>query len=101
MADRHAQLAELGAEVVVLAPGTPAAAADLVARLAQPVRVLPDPSGQALDALGFRRVAGLIRRSGTLVVDRQGRLRYARRVTNPTASLVLDEVLEALRAAGG
>jgi peroxiredoxin len=99
LAARRDELAALGAEVVVLGPGTAEEAARLRERLGVSIPVLGDPAGAALDALGLTRVLGPLRSSGCVVVDRDGVVRYALRTANPAAALRLPEILRVLGAA--
>jgi peroxiredoxin len=98
LAAGSAELRALGAEVAVLAPGRAEEARRLQAELHPPLPVFADPSGAALDALGFTRT-GPVRRSGVVVLDAAGQVRYARRTLNPSGSLDMAELRRALGGA--
>ncbi len=96
MAARADQLKRLGAEVFVIGPGTEERAAQLKQRLGVSIPVLGDPTGAGLDALGLTKVLGPFRSSGTVVVDRDGKVLHALRTANPNAGLRLPAILSAL-----
>jgi peroxiredoxin len=66
-----------------------------------PVPVLADPTRSTYLAYGFTKVARLIQRSGTVLVERTGVIRYLHRSTNPQSSLKKDELWSAVRAVHG
>ena len=101
MAAQFETVRAAGAQVSVIGPGAATDAAHLADRLKTPFPVLADPSGGGLDALGCTRVMGPLRRSGTLVVDAAGMVRYARQTANAAAALAWGEVFHALQAARG
>lgn len=88
LATRKEELANCGATVLAIGPGSRKEAAGLAASLTQPIPVLADETGAVPAAFGFRRVMlGAILQSGAIIVDRGGTVRYVRRVTNPGAAL--------------
>lgn len=92
------RLKSYGAAVAVIGPGTREEAAKLAAKMKKPIPVLADETGEVAAAYGFRRVLfRTVLQSGTVVVDRDGVIRYVRRVTNPSASLDEDGLFLALR----
>jgi peroxiredoxin len=99
LAAHQEELARLGAEVAVIGPGSQQQADRLRRRLGVALPILGDPTGAALDALGLTRVLGPLRASGAVVVDREGRVRYALRTANPSAALRLPAILQALGGA--
>lgn len=101
LAGRYQEFRDLGAEVLVLGPGRPAAAARLAEYLRVPFRILADPSGAGIDNLGLRRFLGFLRESGSIVLDREGVVRYAHTTINPGTALPLDDVLATLRVVQG
>ena len=98
MAARKSEFAALGAKVAVVGPGTMEEARALSQRLRIDIPVLGDPDGRALDALGLTRVLGPLRSSGSVVIDREGIVRYALRTANPMGALRMADVLGALQA---
>lgn len=84
--------------MIAIGPGTREDAKRLAAKLKHPIPVLADESGSVAAAYGFRRVMfGAIQQSGALIVDRDGVIRYARRVTNPSSALDEKGLFLALR----
>lgn len=97
-------LKERGIEVLVIGRGSEAAARRVRALLRLPFPVLADPERSAYAAFGLEKVAYIIQRSATFVVDRDGVVRHARHSANPHASMRRDELLAALETlppAGG
>lgn len=87
-----------GATALFLGPGSPSDAAKLASRLQSPFPVLADEDGSVAAAYGFRRVMlKTILQSGTVLVDRDGVIRYVRRSTNPSGALDVDSLFLALR----
>lgn len=88
LAARKATFDSYGTSLIAVGPGSPRDAQRLAATLEGPIPVLADETGAVPAAFGFRRVMlGSISQSGTVIVDRDGIIRYARRVTNPSAAL--------------
>jgi peroxiredoxin len=100
LAGRAEQLRGMGAEAVVVGPGSAEEATRLAKRLGVTIPVLGDPTGDALDALGLTRVLGPLRSTGSVVVDREGTVRYSLRTANPAAALPMAKILDVLGALG-
>lgn len=84
--------------MLAIGPGTRDDAKKLAGTLKKSIPVLADETGDVAAAFGFRRVMfGAIQQSGALIVDRDGVIRYARRVTNPSAALDEKSLFVALR----
>ncbi len=92
-------LSARGVRLLVLGPGGAEDAARLAGR--RGVAVAADPSGRALDALGCTAVIGPFRRSGTVLLDERGTVRFAVRAANPSAALPWGQVVTALSAMWG
>jgi len=97
LAARYQEFRDLGAEVLVVGPGRPEAAAHLAERLKVPFPILADPSDAGRESLGLRRFLGFLRESGAVVLDREGVVRYAHRTINAAAALPLEAILTTLR----
>jgi len=92
-------LAERGAHALVIGGGT-AAAARMAGRLLKtPFPILHDPERDVYRAYGFGRRMGVIQQSGTVLVDRDGIIRYAERGLNPFEALDPGALLRVLEAA--
>lgn len=99
MAKRYDQLKALGAEVVVVGPGSSPDAARLAQNLSLPFPVLADPDRGALLAFGFEsRLWGILQQNGTVLVNRSGKAEVLARTSNPGASLNMADLEAALRA---
>lgn len=99
LAKQADEIARQGAELVVIAPGTAADAAKLKQALSLPFTVLADATGEVVSTYGVpRSLFGLIQRSASIVIDREGVIRYLRRGINPAQSMVEAEFMDALRA---
>ena len=95
-----AGLAERDARVLVIGGGT-AIAARMAARfLRLPFPVLHDPERAVYRAYGFERKLGVIQQSGTVLVDRDGIVRYRTVGLNPFAALDRGALLGALEDPG-
>ena len=81
-----------------IAPGGPRMAKGVAASLGLPFPLLHDPKAEVFARFGFEKRLYIIQQSGTVLVDRSGRIRYARRSANPSASLDLPELMERLAA---
>ena len=69
--------------------------------LKSPFPFLADPGHTAYDAFGFGTIAYVLQKSGTVVVERGGRITMLHRALNPNRSLVradLDAAVAALPA---
>ena len=82
---------------VIAIGGSGANAASRIARLFRtPFPVVGDPNRTAYRAYGFAKTALVIQQSGTVLVDRNGIIRYVHRVANPQHSFPRDELLRAV-----
>ncbi len=93
----QAALEELGTALIIVVPGTLEQAGKIAKLLRATFPVLADPDRRAVRRFGLGRWLLLMQRSGTAVVDRDGRLTYMRRSTNPVGALDLAELLSAVR----
>lgn len=99
LAKQADEIARQGAELLVIAPGTQGDAAKLKEGLNLPFTVLADATGEVVSAYGVpRSLFGLIQRSASIVIDRDGVIRYLRRGINPAQSMVEAEFMDALRS---
>jgi hypothetical protein len=94
LAGQAATLGNRGVRVLVAGPGRAEEAGRLSERYGIPV--VADPTGKALDALGCTTVFGPFRRSGSVVLDASGTVRYAVQTPNPNAALPWHEITQAL-----
>ncbi|HEX2909562.1 MAG TPA: peroxiredoxin family protein [Chloroflexia bacterium] len=85
-------------EVVVIGGGSPAEAEKLAAIYKLPFAVAADPNREVYSRYGLDKAAGIIQRSGSILVDKAGRVRYVQRAILPTGSLSKSEVVEAVKA---
>jgi hypothetical protein len=95
LAARQPSLAPQG-RLVLLGPGR---SPDLRAVAGLGAEAWADPSGAALDALGFRRVAGLVRQSGLVLLHADGAVEVLDRGANPARRLAYDQALRRLAEA--
>lgn len=89
--------------MLAIGPRGEAAAALAAEKMGVPYPVLADPGRQAYRAYGFTKSLWIIQQSGTVLIDREGVVRYLRRSTNPQKSLdeqALLRHLEALKGTG-
>jgi peroxiredoxin len=92
-----------GAKVLAIGPRGQAAAALAAKKMGVPFPVLADPGRQVYRAYGFTKSLWIIQQSGTILIDREGVVRYEHRSTNPQKSLdeqALLRHLEALKGTG-
>jgi len=92
----HDELRRLGAAVYAIAPGGPRMAKAVAGMLKLPFPLLYDPKAEVFARFGFEKKLFVIQQSGTVLVDREGVIRYALRSTNPGASLDLEVLLRQL-----
>jgi peroxiredoxin len=83
----YPQFQAAGAEVLVILGESPERAARYGALLQTPFPILSDPSRAVYHRYGLEKAYLLIQRTASVVVDRGGRIRYLKRVTNPMAWL--------------
>lgn len=69
-------------------------------KMEAPFPVLADPGRQAYRAYGFTKSLWVIQKSGWILLDKNGVVRYTRRSTNPQNSFDEAELLKALREQG-
>ncbi len=62
---------------------------------------LPTRTARSTEHTGLTRAAGIIQRSGTFLIDRDGMLLYAQTSVNPQGSFNRGRVLRALEALSG
>jgi peroxiredoxin Q/BCP len=88
-----------GADVLVILGDTPERALKYSESLHTPFPVLADPERDVYRRFGLDKTLLFIQRTASVVVDRQGVIRYIKRATNPTTWLQeSQELLEATRA---
>lgn len=88
-----------GAEVIVILGDTPERAIKYAEQLKVPFPVLADPERRVYQALDLNKVAFVIQRTASVIVDREGVIRYVKRATNPMTWL--QESLELLEFVKG
>lgn len=81
-----------------IAPGGPRMAKTVAAALKLPFPLLYDPKAEVFKRFGFEKRMYVIQQSGTVLVDREGAIRYATRSANPGVSLALPELLRRVAA---
>jgi len=72
-----------GAEVLIVLGDSLERAAKYAEQLKAPFPVLADPERTVYRAYDLDRVAFVIQRTASVIVDRKGRIRYIKRATNP------------------
>lgn len=92
----YPQLQASGTDVLVIGGGTQEEANRLSETYKLPFTVAADPDRETYHNYGLHRAMGMIQRSGSIVVDKQGIVRYVQRVTLPTGALDKKELLAAL-----
>lgn len=92
----HDELQSHSVQVFAIGAAPTAKAAHIAEVFKSPFPVLADPSRSAYLSYGFSKVLGLIQKSGTVLVDRGGVIRYLNRVAKPQNSLKKDELLAAV-----
>lgn len=91
------ELQAQSATALVIGGGSPAAAARVHRLLGMSFPVLSDPDRRTYRAYGFEKAWKLIQRSGTVLVDKDGILRYRRGGLNPRSAMSRTELLEELQ----
>ena len=90
-----------GAEVLVILGDAPELAARYGASLHVPFPILADPTEAIYHRFGLHKALLLIQRTASVVVDRDGTIRYLKRATNPGTWLQeSQELLQAVRQLG-
>ena len=69
-------------------------------KMEAPFPVLADPGRQAYRAYGFTKSLWVIQKSGWVLLDKEGIVRYTHRSTNPQNSLDEGELLDVLEEQG-
>lgn len=101
LAEHAGEYTALGAQILVVVPEGPPAARAWAARQRLPFPVVTGADGSPHEAVGLvRAVFGTMQRSGTVLVDRAGLIRYTKTATMPTAGYDRPAVLRALTALG-
>lgn len=85
-------------EVIVIGGGSPADAEKLAATYRLPFAVAADLEREVYNRYGLHKAAGIIQRSGSILVDKAGRVGYVQRAILPTGSLSKSEVVEVIKA---
>src|SRR5215471_16381423 len=88
-----------GADVLVILGDSPERVARYGASLHVPFPILADPTEAVYHRFGLHKALLLIQRTASVVVDRNGVIRYLKRATNPTTWLrESQELLQAVQA---
>jgi peroxiredoxin len=90
----YSQLQQRGTTVLVVGGGSQQEAQRLSSRLQLPFPVAADTDGEVYHRYGLEKVMLFLQRSGTILIDKQGKVSYIHRVTNPGASVDKDELLK-------
>lgn len=90
----YSQLQQRGTTVLVVGGGSQQEAQRLSSRLQLPFPVAADLDGEVYHRYGLEKVMLFLQRSGTMLIDKQGKVSYIHRVTNPGASFDKDELLK-------
>jgi thioredoxin-dependent peroxiredoxin len=83
----YPDLEDRDVEVLVIGGGNSRDAARLARTFDVPFTVLADPDRAVYMQYNLDKMIGLIQRSATVLVDKQGIIRYLHRATNPNNSL--------------
>lgn len=98
LAAAKARFYSYGVVPLIIGPGSPTAAENLASRLQIPYPVLADETGRVAAAYGFRKVLfNTVLQSGTILIDKDGVIRYARRSANPSSGYDAEALFLALR----
>jgi peroxiredoxin len=79
----YPELQAAGAEVLVILGDTPERAARYGTALRVPFSILADPTEAVYHQFGLHKSLLLIQRTASVIVDRDGTIRYLKRATNP------------------
>jgi thioredoxin-dependent peroxiredoxin len=91
-----------GADVLVILGDSPEGAARYGMSLHVPFPILADPTEAVYHRFGLHKALLLIQRTASVVVDRNGLIRYLKRATNPGTWLQeSQELLQVVRQLGG
>ena len=89
------ELKSRGTDVLVIGGGNAAAATKLGLSLKLPFPVLADPDRAVYGSFGLDKRL-FIQTSATVLIDKNGTIRYILRATNPRNSFDKDELLKAI-----
>ena len=92
------ELAARNVQALVIGCGNGTIASWITGLFRHTVPVLVDRDLSVYKSLGFTRGLGIIQRTGTVLIDRHGVLRYARRTANATTSFRREELRRAVLA---
>lgn len=81
----YPEVQSAGGDVLVILGNSPERAARYGAALHVPFLILADPTEAVYHRFGLHKALLLIQRTASVVVDRNGTIRYLKRVTNPGA----------------
>lgn len=84
LAKLHKQFNDIGAEFIIILGATLEKAKRYVDMLKLPFPVLSDPNREVYRVYELEKFFMLIQRTASIVVDRDGRVQYLKRTTNPT-----------------
>jgi len=87
LAKLHKQFNDTGAEFIIILGDTLEKAKRYVDMLKLPFPVLSDPNREVYSVYELEKFFMLIQRTASVVVDRDGRVQYLKRTTNPNAWL--------------
>lgn len=79
----YPEIQAAGADVLVILGDTPDRAARYGASLNVPFPILADPTHEVYHRFDLERAYLVMQRTASVVVGREGRIRYIRRATNP------------------
>lgn len=97
----YPELQAAGAEVLVILGDSSERAARYGASLHVPFPILADPEEVVYHRFGLHKALLLIQRTASVVVDRNGTIRYLKRATNPGTWLQeSQELLQVVRQLG-
>lgn len=86
----------MGARIIAVGPGSDASADRIKSLFKLHYQLFGDRRASVYGLFGFRKVLAVIQQSGTVVIDRQGIIRYLHRTPNPQDALRMKDVLAKL-----
>lgn len=95
----YKELKARGIEVLVIGGGALYRAKAMAEKLNAPFPVLSDPDRSIYERYNLHKRLGLVQQSGTVLVDKEGTVRYIKRFTNPQAWIGSAEITSLLDAA--
>ncbi len=96
LARLYPELQAQGVEVIVIGGGEQKVAERLVETFKLPFAVAGDKDRAVYHRYGLEKAMGVLQRSGSILLDRQGVVRYMQRATLPTGSLDKAELQTAI-----